>query len=125
MLRTFVPIPRLFSLLGMTPVELLESDHKLVDGLSKVPQNQLSTRYLDRLARYLRLNKRCLTTAIGVRLMLGIRRKRTEIIFGVAYDSNKSLLAHAWSIYDGKVVTGENTEVRFTPVSRFVCEPIF
>lgn len=124
-LRKLIPIPRLFSILGMTPTTLLTCHHDVVANASSLPKNQLPTRYLDRVARFLRFDKRCLTTAIGMRIMLGIRRYQTEIIFGVAYDSNKALIAHAWSTYDGKVITGGETDHVFTPVSRFICAPIF
>lgn len=89
-------------------------------------QNSLAnspTFYLERVAYRLRLNKICLTTAIAARLMLGIRGYRCELVLGVALDSENAMSAHAWSFRNGRVLTGYETEVNFTPVSYFTCEP--
>ncbi len=124
LLRKILPIAKLFKLLGIHALPLTTEHRELVLNPQR-PSKGLPTRYLDRIAKFLKLDKPCLTTAISARLMFGIRNSKTEIVLGVAHNDSRSLIAHAWAIYDGQIITGRGTEVQFNPISVFSCENPF
>ena len=62
----------------------------------------------------------CLQQAIAASLMLRRRGLPAQVYFGVARDGKTALEAHAWSICDGVVVTGERGRTRYVQVAVFV-----
>ena len=64
---------------------------------------------------------KCLEQALAGKFMLKVRGLRSTIFFGVAKSQcdSKSLIAHAWLVCNGQVVTGGRGLDTFTVVGKF------
>jgi hypothetical protein len=49
----------------------------------------------------------CLTQALAVRTLLGLRRQNSQLKIGVDRDEDGKFMAHAWVEIDGKIIIGK------------------
>lgn len=73
--------------------------------------------YLEKLARWLRFQKPCLSVALAGWAMLRIRGIKSVIVLGARRDSDR-LSAHAWLLdASDHAITGRHAGVGFKPIS--------
>ena len=73
-----------------------------------------------RASRYSFWRTMCFEQALAAKFMLRIRKKISTIYFGVKKnDSDNALLAHAWLICNGTIITGGKNIDQYTIVSSF------
>lgn len=71
-----------------------------------------------RAARHLPGTYVCLPQALAGKLLLRIHGDRSRLVLGVKIDSSRKLIAHAWLVFENRIVLGE-AQNEFNPVAVF------
>ena len=113
-----LPFARVMTLLGLqaraseaaTPANATPEGQTLADAIGRA---------IRRSSRIAPFRAVCLQEALAAAMMLRRRGCPTEVHFGVSRDDAGLITAHAWSVFRGVVVTGEEARAEQTPIAIF------
>lgn len=81
------------------------------------------TKPLDRIVWAVRTASRrvpgttCLGSALTLQRMLSMQGYASELCIGVACESPKGIVAHAWLVHEGRVLIGEEEQANYTQLT--------
>lgn len=101
LLLLILPIKTVLNISSVPRGKWIDADMKLLRNIKWAVRNS------DKLALW---KNRCLVQSITGRWMLHRRNVRTELFFGVNFNSNKKLVAHAWLIADHFIIVEKNSD---------------
>ncbi|WP_080237074.1 lasso peptide biosynthesis B2 protein [Spirosoma rigui] len=109
-----VPFSRLSFLLGKRSTYV--SREPTVHQLARINQISLA---LQRVAKYTPWRCKCFEQGLTAKLLLQLTGVQSTLVFGVTYDENVKLLAHAWLTCGSVVVTGGSGADQFKEIAVF------
>lgn len=97
--------------------------------VKKSQQNQSKTnayevikkvyRAMRRSSVYMPFKQKCLIEALVMNKMLTSRNIKTSLSLGLAKGDNTKLLAHAWLVYEGQVISGKRNAGKYLEIKQF------